>query len=503
MSDLNELNGLPHNTPAEPVVPVAETADEQALHDEMEELAKVFQAELDRAKAEAKSVAENAPVDPEIELSDAAQIPPAAEKTVAENAPIPEEELCDCCGEKRRGTAKDPTSPFCTECDAGLRHYPFDFLNIFFAIIAICFVFYGGYVFANHTETFVAVQKADSLRAAKKTESALDAYAAAANIMLNSHINGELVYKREVLLAYSIGYLNELSEPAANIHTWELTLPHFRALKNALDDTAAFLTTWEAADTLVSASVTSADPADIPFDALIAKLDAMKTAEVVTESSEDETTTAANTYAPKVERYSAGAIAFYKYQLALICKKDFQTQITFLEELQSEAPQHVLLYAPLLLELYAKTGRDIEPLCDLIENTSAEESSPTLARAIQKRIAGQPDESMALCDEAIAAYPEYNEEFYRQKALILLAQGNYSDAYTTVNTAYQESDSPSFQTVYTVAVCAAAAGEETAYNEIISLLTNYGYSVPEEVTGYKDGSVTLQQILFEGDYDIS
>ena len=121
MSDLNELNGLPHNPPAEPVVPVAETADEQALHDEMEELAKVFQAELDRAKSEAKAVAENAPVDPEIELSDAAQIPPAAEKTVAENAPIPEEELCDCCGEKRRGTAKDPDSPFCTECDAGLR----------------------------------------------------------------------------------------------------------------------------------------------------------------------------------------------------------------------------------------------------------------------------------------------------------------------------------------------------------------------------------------------
>lgn len=501
MSDLNELNGLPNDSP---VVPVAKAADEQALHDEMEELAKVFQAELDRAKAEAKEVAENVPVDPEIDLSDAEQIPAATEKTVAENAPIPEEELCDCCGEKRRGTAENPNAPFCAECDAGLRHYPFDFLNLFFALIAICFVFYGGYVFANHTETFVAVQKADSLRAEKKTESALDAYTAAANTMINNHINGELVYKREILLAYNAGYFSNLSEPVENIHTWELSLPHFRTLKRALDDAAAFLTTWEAADAMISASVSSAaNPSDLPYDALIAKLDAMKAAEVVTESSESETTTAANAYTPKVEHYAPSAIAFYKYQLALICSKDLQTQIAFLEEFQAEAPQHVLLYAPLLVELYAKTGRDIEPLCSLIENTSTEDCSPALAHAIQKRIAGQPDESMALCDDAIAAYPDFSEEFYRQKALILLAQGNYSEAYTTVNTVYQESSSPSFQTVYTVAVCAAAAGEETAYNEIISLLNKYDYSVPKEVTGYKDGSVTLQQILFEGDYDIS
>ena len=70
MSDLNDLNGLsadmPQDAPVQPVVPTAPVAEEQALHDEMEELAKVFQEELDRAKAEAKEVAETEPVDPEI-----------------------------------------------------------------------------------------------------------------------------------------------------------------------------------------------------------------------------------------------------------------------------------------------------------------------------------------------------------------------------------------------------------------------------------------------------
>ncbi|MGN0571016.1 MAG: hypothetical protein ACI4K9_02410 [Candidatus Fimenecus sp.] len=504
MSDLNELNGVPentpHNTPDTPVAPVAETTDEQALHDEMEELAKVFQEELDRAKAEAEEVAKTAPADPEIELA-AEQIPSTAtKKSNSATESIPKEDLCDCCGEKRRGTDANPDSPFCAECDSGLRHYPFDFLNIFFALVAICFVFYGGYVFADHTATFVAVQQADSLRAEKKMYSALDAYASAANTMLNNHINGELVYKREILLAADLGYISDLSEPAANIHSWELSLPHFRSVKAALDNASQFLTTWEHAGELISPYLYD-ESTEIPYDDIIAALDAMKTAEVVTEADNSDTTTA---YTTNVESYSPAAIAFYKFRLAMLCEKDLETQIAFLEEIPAtdRDAQYVWLYAPLLSELYAKTGRDIEPMCQLLTDFNTEDNSPALARVIQMRIAGQYEEATALCDEALAASEDLASEFYRQKALMLLAQGQYADAYTTVNTAYQNT-SPSVQTVYTVALCAAAAGEETAYSEVVDMLESYGYTIPTEITGYKDGSVTLDQILFEGDYDIS
>ncbi|MGN0520382.1 MAG: tetratricopeptide repeat protein [Candidatus Fimenecus sp.] len=511
MSDLNELNGLPADTPqdtpvepVEPVVPTAKAAEEQALHDEMEELAKVFQEELDRAKAEAKEVAEAAPVDPEIELS-TGEIPPATEKSSSANEPIPEDELCDCCGEKRRGTAENPNSPYCADCDSGLRHYPFDFLNIFFAIVAICFVFYGGYVFADHTEAFVAVQKADSLRAEKKMYSALDAYASAANTMVNNHINGELVYKREILLAADLGYVSGLTEPASNIHSWEMSLPHFRSLKKVLDTSADIMATAEAAGSLLSAYETTA-PQDIPYDDIIAQLDELKTTPVSSaqtdEDTTEETTASADAYSPKAKQYHSAMLAFYKYYVALLSGKDLDTQIVFLEEIRDTAPDMVWLYAPLLSELYAKTGRDIEPMCKLMSDFNIEDNSPALARVIEKRVAGQYEEATALCDEALAASEDLSSEFYRQKALMLLAQGNYSEAYTTVDTAYQSS-SPSVQTVYTVALCAAAAGEETAYNEIIDMLESYGYTIPEEVTGYKDGSVTLDQILFEGDYDIS
>lgn len=500
MSDLNDLNGLPNDIPADPV-PAVETESEQALHDEMEELAKVFQEELDRAKAEAKEVAENAPVDPEIELSET--VPSQSPASAAPEAPMSEDELCECCGEKRRGTANDPNSPYCMECDTGLRHYPFDFLHIFFVLVAICFVFYGGYVFADHTETFVAVQKADSLRAQGKLYSALDAYTSAANTMVNNQINGELVYKREILLASDLGYVNGLTEPSSNIRPWELSLPHFRSLKKVLDTSAEIMATVQAANTLLAPYETTA-PQDIPYDDLLAQLEALKTASVPAEQTDsDGTESAADAYEPKAEHYHSALVNFYKYDVALLCEKDLDTQIAFLEEIQKDAPEMVWLYAPLLVELYAKTNRDIAPLCQAMERFNAEDHSPAVARVIQKRIQGQYTEATALCDEALNTSSDLNTEFYRQKALMLLAQGSYRDAYTLINTAYEESTSPSLLTVYTVALSAAAAGEETVYNEIVEMLTNYGYTVPAELTGYKNGSVTLEQILFEGDYDIS
>ena len=502
MSDLNDLHGLPHTDPP-PEISEADASQTQDLHDELEDLAKVFQEELDRTKEEARAVAGNTSVDPEIELSETGGVPSAAEKKPAADEPIPEEELCDCCGEKRRGTAKDPNSPYCSECDAGLRHYPFDFLNIFFAVVAICFVFYGGYVFADHTSTFVAVQKADSLKADKQMYSALDAYATAANTMLNNHINGEMVYKREILLAHQLGYISSLSEPAANIRTWELSLPHFRSLKYALDDTAAFLTTWDNLGALVEPYLYE-DASKIPYEEVIGKLDAMKTAEVVTEpttAAEGETTTA-SAYTPEVKAYSAAAIGFYKYRVAVLCEKDLETQIAILEDIQKETPDYVWLYAPLLGELYAKTGRDVEPMCKLIEAENAEDDAPTLFRVIAMRIAGQYDEAFALCEERIAALGDLTDEFYRQEALIYLAQGKYNDAYTAVNTAYQNT-TPSVQLCETLALAAAAAGQETAYNEVKELLESSGYTLSAEVTGYKNGTVTLNQILLEGDCDIS
>lgn len=485
----------------------AAKAEEQAIHDEMEDLAKVFQEELDRAKAEAAEVANTVPEEPEILIQGLDDLPDPAEEIQAQEDEETEKEPCACCGEHPAGTHNDPNSPYCETCDTGLRHYPFDFVNILLVLAVLCFVFYGGYVFADHTQVFSEVHKADTLARQNKLYSALDAYSTAANTMVNQHINGEMVYKREILLAYRLGGINIMQDPAENIKSWEMSLPHFRSLRLALDDAEAFLATTDAANAILAPyDTTKAE--DIPYDDLIAQLDALKDQTITTTEAasdtdtESETTTAASGYTPKAEKYSAAMLAFFKYQTALICEKDMETQLAFAEEIREYGPQYPWLYGAILGDLYARSGKDVEPICQLLEAENAEDDTPALLRAIVKRMNGDYDGAIAICEEKLEAQSSISSEFYRQEGLCYLAKGDYETAYSRVNEGFQNTTYPSMQYCNTLALCAAAAGQTDAYDEIDELFQSSGYTISAEVSGYKNGTVTLESILLEGDFDV-
>ncbi len=483
-------------------LPKADENTAQALHDELEDLAKVFQEELDRAKAEAREVAEHGTEDPEILIQGLEDVTehPSQTESVTEEA-VPEEELCECCGEKRRGTAKNPHSAFCEECDAGLRHYPFDWINVLFALAAVCLVFFGGYVFAEHTEGFAAVCKADALRREHKMYSALDAYAEAAAILEDDKINAEYVYKREIVLAASLGFVNGIEEPAKNIQPWEMSLPHFSKVKRALLSGAEFTQTVTAAEELLSPYQTQ-KPDQIPYDDLLAKLEALKT-QPVSESDGNSQTASKKGYQAKAEKYSLPGVLFYQYYLALLSDRDLEVQLGFIEEIRETAPKELWLYGQFLGDLYAKTGRDVTSICEQLEEANAEDGAPTLIRATALRMQKDYDGAIALCEEKIAQGSDVEGDLYRQIGICNLLKGEYEAAYTAVNDGFQNSGNPSVQMCNTLALAALAAGRTDAFNEVKNLLENSGFTLSGEVTQYQSGVLTLEQILTEGDCDIS
>ena len=93
--------------------------DAENIKDEMEELAKVFKEELEKAKQEAEELTEGL---------ENLQVEGYNPQTVSlgEKTTIADDELCEYCGERRRGTEKDPDSPYCSECEETLEKYPYD-----------------------------------------------------------------------------------------------------------------------------------------------------------------------------------------------------------------------------------------------------------------------------------------------------------------------------------------------------------------------------------------
>lgn len=491
--------------------PQAGSDGEQLLHDELEDLARVFQEELDRAKAQAEEDANRTDDAPGIliqSLDDLPDVQPEADDS-EEQSVKKEETLCECCGERPSGTQKDPDSPYCAVCDEGLRHYPFDFLNVLLALVLLVFVFYGGYQFAEHTEVFVRTAEADRLAANNELYSAVSAYTDAESAMTADRINGELVYKRATLTMYKLGYMSNVAELGDTVRSWELQLPHFRSMKTALNRAEQFLVTGDAASEILSPYM-SASAQDIPYDDVLAQLEALKTA------SPEETTAAADTtdeagtteaadtdaYTPQYTGYNTAMVTFYQYYLALISNQSLEIQIGFVEEMQSLEPEETWLYATLLGELYAKTGRDIEPICTKMLEVNTEDDTPALLRVIALRTAGDYDEAISQSEAQIEAGNEYASELYRQIGLCYLLQGDYETAYEKVNEGFQTTN-PSIQLVNTLALCASAAGEEDAYTQAADLLTSSGYVVSEEVLEYRAGTCTLESIFTEGDLDVT
>lgn len=516
MDDQKEKRG---GTPEPDVEPNAEPSaepqagsdGEQSLHDELEDLARVFQEELDRAKAQAEADANRTDDAPGILIQSLDDLPDAQQEADAEAEPKndTEETLCECCGERPSGTQKDPDSPYCAVCDEGLRHYPFDFLNVLLALVLLVFVFYGGYQFAEHTEVFVKTAEADRLAADNELYSALDAYTQAEEAMSSDRINGELVYKRAALTMYKLGYMSNVVELGNNIPAWELNLPHFRSTKTQLNRAAQFLATGDAATEILSPYM-SMSAQDIPYDDVLTQLEALKTASPEETTAAEETTDEAgtteaadtDTYTPQYTGYSTAMVTFYQYYLALISDQPLETQIGFVEEMQSLAPEETWMYATLLGELYAKTGRDIEPICTKMLEVNAEDDTPALLRVIALRTAGDYDEAISQSEAQIEAGNEYASELYRQIGLCYLLQGDYETAYEKVNEGFHLTN-PSIQLVNTLALCASAAGEEDAYAEAADLLTSSGYTISEEVLEYRAGTRTIESIFTEGDLDVT
>lgn len=484
--------------------PQAGSDGEQSLHDELEDLARVFQEELDRAKAQAEADANRTEDAPGILIQSLDDLPDVQREADAEAGPKndTEETLCECCGERPSGTQKDPDSPYCSVCDEGLRHYPFDFLNVLLALVLLVFVFYGGYQFADHTEVFVRTAQADSLAADNELYSALDAYTQAEEAMSSDRINGELVYKRAALTMYKLGYMSNVVELGNNIPAWELNLPHFRSTKTQLNRAAQFLATGDAATEILSPYM-SMSAQDIPYDDVLAQLEALKTAvPEETTAAEGEDTTDDGAYEPQYSGYNTAMVAFYQYYLALISDQSLETQLGFLEEIRSLEPEETWIYAALLGELYAKTGRDIEPICTKMLEVNAEDDTPALLRVIALRTAGDYDEAIAQSEAAIADNNVNASELYRQIGLCYLLQGDYETAYEKVSEGFQTTN-PSIQLINTMALAASAAGEEDAYTEVADLLTNNGYVVSEEVLEYRAGTRTIESIFTEGDLDVT
>ena len=470
------------------------------IRQEMEELAKTFQQELDKAKAEEEELAREKEDEQDILIQE------LDEDSTEENVEdIPEDELCECCGAKRRGTEDNPDSPYCSGCEQGLRRYPFDFLNIIIVLFLVALSLAACVSFAGRAKLYAEVGRADRFAKHSKLYSASAAYETALKDLKDKEIGAEMVYQRQLENIFKLGTLDDIAEKKENFKEFEIKLPHLRKAYNIFKNYDALLTTQQDGYSYIYEYQDVEDmEKDFPYDEVIAKLEAMRGKEIKqsaqdTYTEDGETTTAV--YKVNADKYDESMIDYLEYVAASICNKDADTRIAFLETVRQRNPEYVWMYAVELGLLYAKQGKDTSEMQDVLAKTNSEDSSSDLLKVISLRIKGEYDEAIAAAQPWIDAEDDYAFEFLRQQALCYLCKEQYQNAYKVCNTSF-ELYNYSAQAYYTMALCCCAAGKTDNYEEIRATLESYGMPMSDEVVAYMNGTATIESILTQGDYDV-
>ena len=132
---------------------------------------------------------------------------------------------------------------------------------------------------------------------------------------------------------------------------------------------------------------------------------------------------------------------------------------------------------------------------------NSENTAAYIVKTTSLRVQGEYDEAIELAQKYIDKEDQYNYEFLRQQALCYLIKGEYKKAYDAANSSYQLYGS-TLQSVDTLALCSIANKNTATLEELQELLDDNGMQFSDEVLGYKDGTLTLEDILTKGDFDV-
>lgn len=486
--------------------------------EEMEELARIFKEELDKAvqESEESAVVENLD---EVEVEGYAvstgEAQPAKELT--------EDELCECCGERARGTEKNPNSPFCSECEAILEKYPYDWKGATTAIVMlfvtlaaiICFIInvpvfsytIEGEKAYNDNQLYTAIQKYDKAVSSISEEDE------------GKFLN---VYEKRIYANYCLLDMDSVVNDAGSYFSDAvLKLPMYKDVAKIEEEIigmqATVLVIQDALANYSDISENNYDEVIGVMDALIGQKIYVSGSSYHLESEEDFTATGNE----DIYVCDEGWINIYKYSVAQYLGKDDTIIAGFLAEAADKSDYLSMLVNPLLAATYVGTGEyeKAELLLPAIKNVNVESIDSHMIQAMLYRYRDNNYQgAVDVCIEGLnmlSRIPDGSDLVAQvgyilsmQKTLNYIMMKDYVSAYESAYECYSyqaESYSISVQVRDMYAMLALQTGDTDTYTTLEEEIAEYGEDAAgfsSDVADYRAGRVTLQELAQNGGYDL-
>ena len=443
--------------------------DADALVKELEEIRDMFQEAIDNAAQDDESG--------ESELIQELEEFDGEEVEAEEEIDLP---LCECCGEKTVSTLHGEDYPYCEDCRDLMKHYPLRISGVLALIVMVVVFAATAYLSSGSLDKALTVLEARTYAGDNKMMSAVNTLYSFASDKDNDSAKAiEMLVDGFVRTGY-VSNAKEVIE--ANFTAQELEKAGNKKYKQLVEFVDSFITTREAVEGLVSDAFSGKD---FDCDELIAKLEAEK------EKFIDE---------EKGIKYNAAILDYYKYEALRLAKADPAKQLEALKAIEDSDKDGLAewIYVGAMCETAAKMGdKDLaEKYFDRMKKINAEDMKAYSNLALYYRYLETPDADamIALCEEAAENAPQGDTSYYPTLVVAYLIKGEGALALDTM-AQYMNSNYYTVTNCNLYALCAAYCGNDDVYKNMDETLKNAGFELSDLVVKYKNGKISLDEVI--------
>lgn len=444
----------------------AEAEQSVSLEEELENIKDMFQTELDNAMYGEEADGETDTAEYYNNSNEA-----DGEADEDEKNTIPEEDLCECCGEKERDKAFGDDYPYCNDCRELMKKYPFGFKGIAsLAAVLVLIVVSVLYVFPQNFSILSASMKADEYAAQGKLYSSFYTYYETLSAIDKENPPKKLVAR----CAKAFASLNDYIDASYIVKTFfseaELKLPAYKEL----NDYAHKAESLQAVESAIYEPLSKADHSEEDIDDMIAIIDAL---------AEKEGT-----------EYDPFYLDYYKYIVMRTLDADLTEQFDMLAEIDKEYGDTEWVHYYDLCNAAARLGHvdTAEIYFNKITEINSEDGIAYVYYANAYRYSETPDadKMLEIIEKGLVAQGRYNyatTDLYRMQALAYLLKGDSDKAIESAKIMYSAISANNFsannllESIYTYALCALVADDTEAYKTVTELLKYNKHELPKEI----------------------
>ena len=495
----------------------------EELQQEMEDLARIFKEELDKTKKEAE---ENLSIE-EMEVEGYNPQTVSKEETKEKS----DEELCEYCGERARGTEKNPKSPYCQECEKLLEKCPYDYKGIIAILVIACIAVGAMFCFAVNVPIFSAMKKADKAATENRTFTALIEYEKALEFVESKDTKHTFynLHEKRIGLYFDLGNIDSVNyEINTYLNENDLKLPLFKEARKIVAD----IESMEATSVIIGQHVDLNFISEKNYDETLKELDSLIGKKIyvkgnVYKDSTDENFTPDGT--ETVYDVDAGWVYIAKYQASILLEKEAKYYVDDMEKAVESSQFMKSLAGYMLADTYVKLGEyaKAEALAKDLKEINNEATDYYLIMSMVSRYRDKDyNKAIEYADEGIKVLEQssgesafvmrYSPVLTMQKGLNLIMMDKYDEAVDAINDccyALTETYLDSYTTMIVqypqaweiAALVSLQAGDNDNYKAMEENLTKTVEDTKQykaDLEDFKSGKKTLKNLVESGRYDL-